>query len=155
MATLREGDAWAFLSLKKQMVEADHLAVFSDGRKLPVFIYNNGGQTQYCIEGENCFYEAQKYSGFVRFEKIPEPLVEPPAPIPPTETDLFEAAVKEEQAKNPGDNSWVVRRRVNDRFFREGLTRQQQGRQSQQTDFTLPDRWAGFAAAAKRARNSR
>jgi hypothetical protein len=152
---LREGDAWGFLKLKQQMVEADHLAVFSDGRKLPVFIYNNGGQTQYCIEGEGCFYDAQKYSGFVRFEKSPEPFAPAPPPPEPTEGEVFEARLKAAREANPGTADWILRKQITAQMFQEGLAAQQRARQEQQSDFgTLPDRWASFAAAAKRQRNN-
>jgi len=152
---LRSADAWDFLNLKKQMVEADHLAVLSDGRKVPVFIYTNGGQQKYCIEGEGCFYETQKYSGFVRFEKIPDEAVAPPAPPrEPTETEVFEQRLKTARQSNPGVADWILRKQVTAQMFQEGLAAQQRARQEQQ-DLTIPDKWASFANAAKRVRNSR
>jgi hypothetical protein len=148
------------------LAESDCVAVVQAGaRTFTVPIYIQKGSGKAVIESDFTFNEARpntlisvdgEKTLIVRFEKIPQPEPAAPEPIPPTETELFEAAVREEQAKNPGENTWVVRRRVNDRFFREGLGRQQQERQAAQVSFgTLPDKWAGFAAAAKRARNSR
>ena len=119
---LRETDAWDFLNLKKQMVEADHLAVLSDGRKVPVFIYTNGGQQQYCIEGEGCFYETQKHSGFVRFEKIAEPIAEPPVP-----DQKMDSWTPPPPIARPGSKSTAQDERWNPRFHKMNLERVQKG----------------------------
>jgi hypothetical protein len=154
---LREGDALAFLRLKSLFKPSDCNAVYSDGRVLPVLIRTVNGSQQCAVEINEQLFEAAKVSGFLKYEKIPEPV----APVPPSpersEAELFEAAVREEKKLNPGENEWILRRRVHARFFNQGMGELKNARQAQSNEAfgTLPDKWAGFAAAAKRARNSR
>jgi hypothetical protein len=152
---LRTGDAWDYLRLKSTFQESDSNAIFSDGRVLPVLIRTVNGTQQCAVEINEQLFEAAKVSGFLKYEKIPEP-VAPIAPPPePSETELFEAAVREEKKLNPGENEWILRRRVHARFFNQGMGALKNARQAQSNVGVLPDKWAGFAAAAKRARNSR
>ena len=80
--SLRTCDAEPLLRLKKQMVESDHDAIFSDSRKLPVFIYQKDGQAKYMVELEGYqFFEAKTLPGFLRLQKqldAQPPVVEPP-----------------------------------------------------------------------------
>jgi hypothetical protein len=150
---LRSVDAVDYLRLKSMFKPSDCNALFSDGRKLPVLIRTVNGAQQCAVEINDQLFEAAKVTGFLRYQQIPQPIVEVPPPPEPTETELFEAAVREEKKLNPNESEWVIRRRVNARFFRQGLARQQHTNK-QQHDLTVPDKWASFAAAAKRARNS-
>jgi hypothetical protein len=166
---LRGPDALAVLkhkeALRTNLVESDTLAVLHAGGKtftLPVYIQKNGGTA---VESDFTFHEARANTNIVvdgeqatilRFEKIPEPVVPPPLPPEPTETDIFQARLKAARAENPNVADWILRKQITGQMFQEGLAAQQRARQEQQSTFgTLPDRWAGFAAAAKRARNSR
>src|SRR5262249_41928745 len=72
---LREDVEIAFLRMKELMIESDHNAVFKDGRKLPVFIYQQRGKPhQLCveIEDEGKFFVANTMPGFIGFEVLPE-----------------------------------------------------------------------------------
>jgi hypothetical protein len=63
------------------MVESDHNAVFSDGKKQTVYIYQTDGRTKYVVEREYHFFEAKLLPGFLRLEKQPDlqpPVVESP-----------------------------------------------------------------------------
>jgi hypothetical protein len=156
--SLRTGDAWDYLRLKSTFQESDSTAVYSDGKVLPVLIRTVSGVQQCAVEINDQLFEAAKVTGFQGFQKIPAPSVElPPASPEPTEAELFEAAVREEKKLNPGENEWILRRRVHARFFNQGMGALKNARQAQSNEAfgTLPDKWVGFAAAAKRARNSR
>jgi hypothetical protein len=151
---LREGDALAFLRLKELFKPSDCNALFSDGRKLPVIIRPDTGQL--AVEFEDRLFDPQKLPGFVKFElKLDEiPSVTPPPPEP-TENEIFEHRLKLARENNPNVAGWILQKQVRAEMFQEGLAALQKGRQEQQSTFgTLPDRWASFAAAAKRQRNN-
>jgi hypothetical protein len=150
--------------LKIGLVASDCVAVLQVGAKTftaPIFIQQHSGKsviesdftfnearpnTLVSIDGENCTV--------LRFEKIPQPVVEPPAPPEPTENEIFQARLKAAREVNPNVADWILRKQITAQMFQEGLAAQQRARQEQQ-DLTIPDKWAAFAASAKRARNSR
>jgi hypothetical protein len=154
-------------NLKTGLVASDCVAVLQVGARTfiaPIFIQKHSGKS--VIESDFTFNEARpntlisidgEQATILRFEKIPQPVAPPPASPEPTEAELFEAAVREEKKLNPGENEWILRRRVHARFFNQGVGALKNARQAQSNEAfgTLPDKWAGFAAAAKRARNSR
>ena len=150
---LRETDAWDYLRLKNTFVESSSEAVFQDGRRLPVLIRDVGGVQQCAVEIGEQLHEAQKVSGFLRFEKIPEPVVEPPPPAEPTEKEIYEARLEAARKANPGVSGWVLQKQVTAQMFREGLARQQQATKQQQ-GIAISDRWRGFAEQAQRERNA-
>jgi len=85
------------------MVESDHDAVFSDGRRLPVFIYTRpSGETQYVSEVGANFYEAKLLPGFLRLEIQPEVKAQ-------HEAEAAEAEALAAQAK-PKDYAELVQR---------------------------------------------
>jgi hypothetical protein len=167
MTQLRGPEALAVLrhkeGLRANLVESDTLAVLKAGNRtftLPVFIQQNGGAA---IESDFTFHEARantnivvdgQTSTIVKFEKVAEPVVIPPAPPEPTENEIFEHRLKLAREANPNVSGWVLQKQVRAAMFQEGLATQQKVRQEQQ-DLTIPNKWASFAEAAKRARNSR
>src|SRR5258708_9674077 len=71
--SFRACDVIGHLRMKQLMVESDHDAVFSDGRRLPVFIYARpNAETIYVSEVGANFFEAKLLPGFVRLEIQPE-----------------------------------------------------------------------------------
>ena len=167
--SLRGADAVEVLqhknSLKTGLVASDCVAVLQVGARTftaPIFIQRHTGKS--VIESDFTFNEARpntlvsidgEQATILRFEKIPQPVVEPPAPPEPTEKEIFQARLEAARKANPGVADWNLRKQITAEMFQEGLAAQQRARQGQQTDFTLPDKWAGFANAAKRARNNR
>jgi hypothetical protein len=156
-ATIREGDALPVLRFRQSLMPSDCNAVFSDGRKVPVFIRKVDGADELWLDLDDRFLDPRKMAGFKTFELKPEEIsAAPPAPPEPTENEIFQARLKVACKANPGTADWILRKRITAEMFQEGLARQQRARQGQQSSFgTLPDKWAGFANAAKRARNSK
>ena len=153
-------------SLKTDLLESDCVAVVQTGERtftVPVYIQKGSGKS--VIESDFTFNEARPNTFIevdgekalvVRFEKIPQPVVQPPAPpAEPSEEQIFEARLKAAREANPGTSGWILQKEVRAQMFQEGLSRQRQERQGQQTDFTLPDKWRGFAQQAERERNTR
>jgi len=71
--TYRAADILGHLRMKQNMVESDHEAVFSSGKRLPVLIYDSpNGERKLVIEAGNQFFEAKLYPGFARMELSPE-----------------------------------------------------------------------------------
>ena len=153
-------------NLKTGLVASDCVAVLQVGARTftaPIFIQKHSGKS--VIESDFTFNEARpntlvsidgEQATILRFEKLPELVAPPSLPPEPTETDIFQARLKAARAENPNVADWILRKQITGQMFQEGLAAQQRARQEQQSTFgTLPDRWAGFAAAAKRARNSR
>jgi hypothetical protein len=165
---LRGPDALAVLkhkeALRAGLVESDTVAVLHAGGKtftLPVYIQKNGGTA---VESDFTFHEARANTNIVvdgetativKFEKITEPVAEQPPPPELAPQEIFNERLREARKANPGENELALRLRVTEQMSREALAQRQQNRQGQQSSFgTLPDRWASFAAAAKRQRNN-
>jgi len=133
--SLRACDAEPLLRLKKQMVESDHDAIFSDGRKLPVYIYQRDGQTKYMVELEEYqFFEAKTLPGFLRLQKQPD--AQPPViEAPPVESTKLRGSTWAELKKSAEE--------------REGRARAERyaGQKEQQTGLSAPD--SAFAAASR------
>ena len=151
---LRESDALAYLRLKSRFQESDHNAVYADGRVLPVLFRTVNGVQQCVVEIGDQLFEAAKVSGFQRFEKIAEPVAPAPPPLELTPQEIFNERMREAREANLGANELSLRLRVSEQLAKEALAERQQNRQGQQ-DLAVPDKWASFAAAAKRARNSK
>jgi len=153
-------------SLKADLLESDSVAVVQTGARtftVPVYIQKGSGKS--VVESDFTFNEARPNT-FVsidgekvlvtRFEKIPQPTIQPPAPpVEPSEEEIFQARLKAAREAYPGTSGWILQKEVRAQMFQEGLSRQRQERQGQQTDFTLPDKWRGFAQQAERERNTR
>jgi|SRR6267378_4162173 len=153
--SIREGDALPVLRFRQSLLPSDCNAVFSDGSKIPIFIRRVNGVDELWLDLNDRFIDPRKMPGFKEFELKPEEIVQPPAPPrEPTETEVFEQRLKTARQTNPGVADWILRKQVTAQMFQEGLAAQQRARQEQQ-DLTIPDKWASFANAAKRARNSR
>ncbi len=91
----------------------------------------------------------------VKFEKVAEPVAPAPTPPEPTPQEIFNERMREAREANPGVNELSLRLRVTEQMSREALAQRQQNRAEQQSTFgTLPDKWAAFAASAKRVRNN-
>jgi hypothetical protein len=167
MATLRGPEALDVLRHKERvranLNSSDTIAVLQAGTRtftLPIFLQTNG---ECAIESDFDFHKALTNTCIVvdgeksivlRFEKVPEPVAPPPAPPEPTENETFEHRLKLAREANPNVAGWVLQKQVRAEMFQEGLAAQQKVRQEQQ-DLTVPDKWASFAQAARRARNSR
>jgi hypothetical protein len=120
---LRSGDAWDYLRLKSTFQESDSNAVYSDGKVLPVLIRDIGGVQQRAVEIGDQLFEAEKERGFLRFERIPVPIVEPPTPVqkPDTWTPPPPIAI-------PGAASTAQDEKWQPRFHKLSLTRTSRGR---------------------------
>ena len=91
------------LRMKQQMVESDHDAVFSDARRLPIFIYQRpNAETIYTVEVGTQFFEAKLLPGFLRLEIQPEVKAQ-------HEVEAAEAEALAAQAK-PRDYAELVER---------------------------------------------
>ena len=131
--SLRPCDAEPLLRLKEQMIESDHDAIFSDGRKLPLFIYQKDSQTKYMVELEEYqFFEAKNLPGFLRLQKQPDtqPLVEP---------------LLVESTKITG-STWEEQKTNAEMRGRKVLAERYEANKAQQTGLTAPD--SAFAAAS-------
>jgi hypothetical protein len=119
---LREADSMNHLRLREKMLASDSEAEFSDGRVLPAFIYQTGGQTKFTVEQNDAFYEATTYPGFVKFSKksVAAP---PPAPV----QLVNEPEVKEEVADTSGQRLRLQLARNPDAIYRRNIIRQKFG----------------------------
>lgn len=154
---LRSAEAWDFLRLKQSFQESDHNAVYQDGRVLPVLIRDIGSVQQCAVEIGEQLHEAQKVNGFLRFEKLPEPIVEPPPPPTPTTDEIFAERYKAALAANPGEDAFMLRKRVAEQMHIEARSSQYTERVGQQVQGygQLNSDVAVLAEANKRARNGR
>jgi hypothetical protein len=154
---IREGDALPVLRFRQSLLPSDCNAVFSDGRKIPVFIRKVNGAEELWLDLDDRFIDPRKMQGFKTFELKAEEIAAVPVPTPPepTPTEIFNERMREAREANTGANELSLRLRVTEQMSREALAQRQQNRAEQQSTFgTLPDRWASFAAAAKRQRNN-
>jgi len=151
-------------SLKTDLAESDCVAVVQAGARtftVPIFIQKGSGKS--VIESDFTFNEARPNTYIevdgekalvVRFEKIPQPAIQPPAPpAEPSEEEIFEARLKAAREANPGASGWVLQKQIRAQMFQEGLARQQQANKHQQ-GIVISDRWRGFAEQAERERNA-
>ena len=151
-------------SLKTDLLESDCVAVVQAGARtftVPIFIQKGSGKS--VVESDFTFNEARPNTYIavdgekalvVRFEKIPQPAVQPPAPpAEPSEEEIFEARLKAAREANPGASGWVLQKQIRAQMFQEGLARQQQANKHQQ-GIVISDRWRGFAEQAERERNA-
>jgi hypothetical protein len=166
--SLRGPDALAVLThkntLKTDLAESDCVAVVQAGaRTFTVPIYIQKGSGKAVIESDFTFNEAMPNTFVsidggralvVRFEKLPQIVAPPTPPSEPTPQDIFNERMREAREANPGVNELSLRLRVTEQLAKENLAERQRNRQEQQ-DLTVPDKWASFANAAKRARNTR
>jgi len=117
------------------MVESDHDAIFSDSRKLPVFIYQKDGQAKYMVELEGYqFFEAKTLPGFLRLQKqldAQPPVVEPP----PAESTKITGSTWAEQKADAQMRS------------RKAIAERYEANKAQQTGLSAPD--AAFANASR------
>src|SRR6266436_1718769 len=101
--SIRACDVIGHLRMKQLMVESDHDAVFSDGRRLPVFIYARpNGETIYAVEVGASFFEPKLLPGFLRLEITPDVKVQ-------REVEAAEAEALKAQEK-PKDYAELVQR---------------------------------------------
>jgi len=149
---MRGADAWDYLRLKQTFQESSSEAVFQDGRRLTVLIRDIGGVQQCAVEIGEQLHEAQKVNGFLRFEKIPEPVIESPPPSAPTVDQIFAERYKAALAANPGENAFLLRKRVAEQMHVEARSQKQQGQQVH-SELTVPDRWKSFAEGNRRVAN--
>jgi len=151
-------------SLKTDLLESDCVAVVQTGERtftVPVYIQKGSGKS--VVESDFTFNEARPNTYIavdgekalvVRFEKIPQPAVQPPAPPAELgEEEIFEARLKAAREANPGASGWVLQKQIRAQMFQEGLARQQQANKHQQ-GIVISDRWRGFAEQAERERNA-
>ncbi len=151
-------------SLKADLLESDSVAVVQAGARtftVPIYIQKGSGKS--VVESDFTFNEARPNTYIevdgekalvVRFEKIPRPAVQPPAPpAEPSEEEIFEARLKAAREANPGASGWVLQKQIRAQMFQEGLARQQQATKQQQ-GIAISDRWRGFAEQAQRERNA-
>jgi len=131
---LRPCDAEPLLRLKKQMVESDHDAIFSDGRQLPVFIYQKDSQTKYMVELEGYqFFEAKTLPGYVRLQKQPD--AQPPViEAPPVQSGKLKGS------------TWAELKRSAEEQERRARAERYAGQKEQQTGLSTPD--SAFAKAS-------
>jgi len=122
----RAADTMDFLRLKSKMVEGDHDAVFSDGRRLPVYIYARpNAETKYCVEINAVFYEAKLLPGFLRLEIWPHVKAEREAEAAEAERE----ALKAQEEKPSNYREFVAK---NDKAALQALGEQYAYRRSQQ-----------------------
>src|SRR5258708_1693836 len=124
--SLRACDAEPYLQLKKQMIESDHDALFSDNRQLPVFIYQKDSQTKYLVELDYQFFEAKLLPGFLRLQRQPgaqPPVVEAP-PAEPTKLK---------------GSTWAELKRSAEEQERRARAERYAGQKDQQTGLSAPD----------------
>jgi len=122
--SLRTGDAWDYLRLKSTFQESDSNAVYSDGKVLPVLIRDIGGVQQYAVEINDQLFEAAKVTGFLRYQQIPQPVVEPPTP-PVQKVDSW---TPPPPIAIPGAASTAQDEKWQPRFHKLSLTRTWRGR---------------------------
>jgi len=154
---LRETDAWDYLRLKNTFVESSSEAVFQDGRRLPVLIRDVGGVQQCAVEIDNQLFEAAKVTGFLQYETIPEPVAPPAPPRTPTTDEIFAERYKAALTANPGEDAFMLRKRVAEQMHIEAQSSQYVERVGQQVQGygQLNSDVAVLAEANKRARNGR
>jgi hypothetical protein len=129
---LKPADAWDHLRLKEKLIESDHVAVFSDGRRLPIYIYEPKGRPrQLLVEIDQQFGPPEAAKGYVRREKIhpeaPVAVINPPV-VPDNRikgSTWHEMKVNAEkkakenlaaiQAGNRSQNSWITQNRREER----------------------------------------
>jgi hypothetical protein len=99
--SVRGIDAWDHLLFKETLVESDHEAIFSDGRRQPVYFRTKNGKCELFIELD-CKWanhaDAVKY-GLVRYERIPEVQL-PVFEAPPTESRKIQGSTTAEIMRN-------------------------------------------------------
>ena len=124
--TLRACDAEPYLRLRQQMIESDHDAVFSDGKVLPIYIFQQGAETKHVVEIEYRFFEAKLLPGFVRLQKQPDtqPLVVETSPV--------------ESGKLKG-STWADLKRSAEEKERRARAERYSGQKDQQQGLSAPD----------------
>jgi len=137
--SLREGDSWPYLTMKQELTESDHEAVFSDGRRLPLFFRNRNGQNEFFVDIEYKWIRTSNVPGIVRYEKLldDQPPVQEPAVEPAKPKNFAELQQRtQEQARNT----------MVERYGQNKSTNGDPG--------NLSPKWAAFAEAGKRARDT-
>jgi len=155
--TLRSAEAWDFLRLKQTFQESSSEAVFQSGHRLPVLIRDVGGVQQCAVEIDNQLFEAEKVTGFLKYEKIPEPVAPLPQPPVPTADEIFAERYKAALAANPGGDAFILRKRIAEQMHIEARSSQYTERVGQQVQGygQLNSDVAVLAEANRRARNGR